>query len=1459
MFLTKPVKTTENGYESVISHNQTHLAKESLLRERYHQEKKLNETKINLLESERKALKQQLKLVVEKCKLQFDSFHEENTLLKAQNDDFKHQNRILLQKLILLEKAQTESSSSSSHFHLNLSIPFESLPKDFTIDHSDSLKNHIYKLLSIHPFQFPVSINPLAPAEELITPHKSHGTQNNNNSIIPDLSLLLSAETTKNNISPYQIPEAIFSTFQNNHPELASTTELMPATAKPTTQKREEIWEPETEGEADTPGMDLKMKALVQRIEEKSPVKGGAKKRNSFSSESDKSSSSKNSTTTNTDVLKDKKNNLEQHQSLIPVSNSNNSKKWTKKMRKLVDSSTETDSLYSPSILSQELTNQSKLFEEEKTQIINSFQTQITSLQLTLHNSENSYSTTMNSFEEKLTQNQQKFELLENEKSLLSVELKEIEKKYLLLGNNNKELTQELTQSLSQLESFQHERSSLNIELFQVKDKYSLLLKEKESQELELQELIETVAANSKLAVSLEEKGIATDPIPVEESPKLQEYESLITTLTQEKVQFNEFHTLEVNSLHAELSELKEKYSYLMIESLNKDILLKEAIQAILDNQNNANNTDTINCNAEESDVDDKKVSVGGEESKAELTLTVKTEPEVKSELPVSSSEPTDDSIDLSPVLPLVTVQEKEQFENQIVSLTTELEQMKEKYLLLNEENQSKELQLQELLMGIENSKNSSSSMEDKEIETEPMEVVVVNDDSPKFADYESVITQLTQEKLELSEKHTEEFEKLQSELEDTKEKYSYLMIESLNKDILLKETLQSILDNQNENNNSNKEKEISQSVETQTMPELEPAEIISVTNEPEEVVPASIETAVFEPLVPASVAMEFSLQDKEQLENQIVSLNDQMKQVKIRFKNHAKKLKESIKLLEKERDSLNQEILLLENNNNSNERLLMLREEIISQMNVLAQQKKEDEEDKLANNIDGNEEDEEEEEDSKNSLTLVPLQVIQQQHQQQLLQQQQQSPKKEETKKEMVDCSTETTEELLVDSNTNSSSNNNNNTSLVLHQPSERSSLCSTVLTDEQTNLPSSTGDVQATDSSSLIIYQEQIQHLQTEINALQEKMKERSTKAVHKIKHLMADVASKKSILEKQTLELRNFESSLNIAKLENSSLKKEIIKLTNEIQFISSNYEQQVENLKVANERKDIQIKKLTLILDHAPVENVSAMITNNSDVVKEKKMLLLEEQQKPEVLESVDKAITVKPVENEEELTLEKPAEQVIAAATEAMKRFEEEKLQLIQANEEYHFLCEEFQQSFFSIHENLQKTLFSINNENKSLVVYSKDGSTATKSGNGYKNGVQFYNNHISSISHELFNKIRNLYDENEKKTDLIDKLEKRYDEALEIIKDLQKIIQKQGQHSHHHSSQPSSQSSRFISRSQSIDISKESSESQIYNPYKGGAVPSTSDDQLAPTESSGNNGEVAAAPNDASMLFMYYH
>jgi hypothetical protein len=1442
MFLTKPVKTTENGYESVISHNQTHLAKESLLRERYHQEKKLNETKINLLESERKALKQQLKLVVEKCKLQFDSFHEENTLLKTQNDDFKYQNRILRQKLTQLEKEHTESSSSPSHFQLNLSIPFESLPKDFTLDHCDLLKNHIYKLLSIHPFQFPVSINPLAPIEDLITPLKSHGTQNNN-SIIPDLSLLLSAETTKNNISPYQIPEAIFSTFQNNHPELTSTTELMPN--KNLTQKGEDLAEPETEGEADTPGMDLKMKALVQRIEEKSPVKGGAKKRNSFSSEIEKPFSSKNNTTTNTEVLKDKQNNLEQHQSLIPVSNSNNSKKWTKKMRKLVDSSTETDSSYSPSILSQELTNQSKLFEEERAQIINTFQTQITSLQLTLHNSETSYSTTMNSFEEKLTENQKKFELLENEKSLLSVELKEIEKKYLLLENDNKELTQELTQSLSQLESSQHERSSLNIELFQVKDKYSLLLKEKESQELELQELIATVAANSKLVVSLEEKGIATDLIPEEESPKLQEYESLITSLTQEKVQFSENHTLEVDSLNAELNELKDKYSYLMIESLNKDILLKEAIQSILDSQNQSNHTNTNNFNAEESDMDDKKkVSVEDEEAKEELTLTVKTEPEAKSELPVSSSEPVDDSIYLSPVLPLVTVQEKEQFENQIISLTTELEQMKEKYFLLNEENQSKEQHLQELLMTIENSKNSSSSMEDKEIETEPMEVVVVNDDSPKFAEYESVITQLTQEKLELNEKHTEEFEKLQSELEDTKEKYSYLMIESLNKDILLKETLQSILDNQNDNT-SNKEKELSLSVETQTMPELESAEAISVTNEQEEVIPVSIETAVFEPLVSPPVAMEFSVQDKEQLENQIVSLNDQMKQVKIRFKNHAKKLKESIKLLEKERDSLNQEILLLENNNNSNERLLMLREEIISQMNVLAEQKKD--------------EDEEEEEDSKNSLTLVPLQVIQQQHQQQQqLLQQQLSPKKEETKKEMVDCSTETTEELLVDSNTNPSNNNNDITSLVLPQLSKPSSLSSTVITEEQTNLSSTADDAHATDSSSLIIYQEQIQHLQTEIHALQEKMKERSTKAVHKIKHLMADVASKKSILEKQTLELRNFESSLNIAKLENSSLKKEIIKLTNEIQFISSNYEQQVENLKVSNERKDIQIKKLTLVLDHAPVESVSAMITNNSDVVTEKKIFLLEDLQ-PETLESVDKTIIVNPVENEEELTLEKPAEQVIAAATEAMKRFEEEKLQLIQANEEYHFLCEEFQQSFFSIHENLQKTLFSINNENESLVVYSKDGSTATKSGNGYKNGVQFYNNHISSISHELFNKIRNLYDENEKKTDLIDKLEKRYDEALEIIKDLQKIIQKHDHHSHHHSSQQSSQSSRFISRSQSIDIIKEGSESQIYNPYKGGAVPSISDDQLAPKESSGNNGETAAAPNDASMLFMYYH
>jgi septal ring factor EnvC (AmiA/AmiB activator) len=138
------------------------------------------------------------------------------------------------------------------------------------------------------------------------------------------------------------------------------------------------------------------------------------------------------------------------------------------------------------------------------------------------------------------------------------------------------------------------------------------------------------------------------------------------------------------------------------------------------------------------------------------------------------------------------------------------------------------------------------------------------------------------------------------------------------------------------------------------------------------------------------------------------------------------------------------------------------------------------------------------------------------------------------------------------------------------------------------------------------------------------------------------MADVASKKSILEKQTLELRNFESSLNIAKLENSSLKKEIIKLTNEIQFISSNYEQQVQNLKVSNERKDIQIKKLTLILDHAPLESVSAMITNTFDEVTEKKILLLEDlqQEEPEALESVDKAIIVDPAENEEGLRMKK---------------------------------------------------------------------------------------------------------------------------------------------------------------------------------------------------------------------------
>ena len=244
--------SNENDYLSIMSHHSNHLAKENLLRDRYHQEKKINETRILQLETERKALKQQLKLVVEKCKDQIDSLVDENESLKKKNFELISQQQ---------QKVSIPNEKSANYFQLQLSIPNDLLPQNFSSSQVDSLKDYLFQLLKLHPFQdgmLPKQGNSLALSEletpsfpEILDPI-STPTKKVTCSMTPS-----SIDTTKNTISPYQIPDAIFATLQNE--TLEATTVLM---------EEKKVKERE-----DSNTVDSKVKEMIQKIEEKSPTK----------------------------------------------------------------------------------------------------------------------------------------------------------------------------------------------------------------------------------------------------------------------------------------------------------------------------------------------------------------------------------------------------------------------------------------------------------------------------------------------------------------------------------------------------------------------------------------------------------------------------------------------------------------------------------------------------------------------------------------------------------------------------------------------------------------------------------------------------------------------------------------------------------------------------------------------------------------------------------------------------------------------------------------------------------------------------------------------------------------------------------------------------------------------------------------------------------------------------------
>jgi hypothetical protein len=664
-----------------------------------------------------------------------------------------------------------------------------------------------------------------------------------------------------------------------------------------------------------------------------------------------------------------------------------------------------------------------------------------------------------------------------------------------------------------------------------------------------------------------------------------------------------------------------------------------------------------------------------------------------------------------------------------------------------------------------------------------------------------------------VEERNTKEKKVLEDELLVMQSKYSQLIISSLNNNMILKDLIKSILltpaaialnqassnDNmscgttveqntvkqEGESEMKNLKQETTSEVQDESsIEEKKETNINANTNQDDYqlvIINDSTSSAILYEqhqhqqhllLLQNTISENSSLKDREIIfEKEILFLQNKLKSIKLRFKSYSLKLKEKISFLENEKDLLFKETSSLTSSNQWNERLLMSYEEMISTTTNSCWNGNEREELRRESKV-GSHDGEDDDEDGETMTT----QENQPDHEEQ--DQDQERDEEERNRinlsmKEMTEIGTETCDLYST-------------------------SLISGMKTEEEQQLLDFQHQQQYDN------FKEQISSLQSELSIIQKKMKERSSKAITKMKSLFNEIQLKSTHIDSQQSSINELSSLINLSKLENSSLKKEINSLTKEIHCISTEYEKKIEILNINNEKKSIEIKKLLMILENE---------RNQMKTVKESIFQLGNMKEKLIAFNGSNSNNNSKCTSKENSHSNSRnnsipssaypsPNRPVSSMATTTVEEEEESQLQQQQENGlekelvEYCKANEEFQQQYHTIQQQLQSTLASINHEKHYLVTnHLKKESSADDQDNyreggeeeqeveenrsrNYKNCLKDYNHQINSISLTLFDRIKLLYKENEKKSDEIEEISKKYDEAMLKMNYYQDLLMK---------------------------------------------------------------------------------
>lgn len=366
--------------------------------------------------------------------------------------------------------------------------------------------------------------------------------------------------------------------------------------------------------------------------------------------------------------------------------------------------------------------------------------------------------------------------------------------------------------------------------------------------------------------------------------------------------------------------------------------------------------------------------------------------------------------------------------------------------------------------------------------------------------------------------------------------------------------------------------------VGTQTEPEEEPKPMLILPPLPVETSTIAIMTEVkemseIETNTDSSVTLIASFKEKEELEIEINNLHEKVTSLKNKFKHHSQKLKEKINLLEQEKNHLEKEKDIAERTQLTQERLLMNYEEDFFS--------------------------------TKNLKDITPLSDHTEEGAPS-------EPKEEEDR--AVDEASVTAYSQLVDEEgpitASPAPSEDTFNSTFFNSASVEIGYDSNHLSDNSPKSPCITLTPEkmiTEEQNSLLLYQEKIESLQSEVIRLEKQMKQRSSKAIQKMKSLFEEISNKSRQLESQKHLTTELETIINATRYENSSLKKEINKLTTEIQKLHNDYYEQMKLLQLDNEKKTSDMNKLVVILEKERLQ--MKQVQNSLEILGKKKEKLL----------------------------------------------------------------------------------------------------------------------------------------------------------------------------------------------------------------------------------------------------------